>query len=510
MKAFQHSTEAINATNLLPICGNSTASLAGAEALYPTSNHGITGISLFKAPDGQPYTNHGVIIGKTGYGKSVTSIDLTTQIQPHVDLTVIIESGQSWSGYVSTFGPLANSLVIDPNGNNVLNYLDTGGHPLTPQHLKDAVGVMMRMIGLNSSQDINRLRSSKLRKLLLKFYRYHLDQWKSMDAERTEEIAGEFLEMQRLAKHQGREQRPLIDRYMAYKKQQDKCSTPSQSPPENASDNPEFIQFAYAFFSPEESPTHSQFHDWLKKQFARKNSLTTHEELILYGLASWRADEGDNGRLFDGISTFNLHGPVIHIELGLIPNTDKDLKRLAGYIISNYIRNKVTRMPRGTKKLIIVEELGNFLTYEDAESVMSDLFERGRKAQACVLTIVQQLSRIPLTLQNCILNNTSFGMFFRQEDRPNAEALQNGFKLPESTTLELMKLPRPTKEGGSSFICWQSGDDAPAISKAYHIASPEMLYIAQSSGKVFETRAEVLAGYHDVLEGIRIEAHKVR
>lgn len=513
MKAFQHSTEGINVTNLLPICGNSTASLSAAEALYPTANHGITGISLFKAPDGQPYTNHGVVIGKTGFGKSVTSIDLATQIQPHVDLTVIIESGQSWAGYVATFGSLANSLIIDPNGDDVLNYLDPGGHPLSPQHLKDAIGVMMRMIGFDASQALNKLRASKLRTLLQQFYRAHLDQWKTRNKSRVAEISREFGKMQALAQLKKMSKRPLSGRFRVYQdwksgeQPPEALSDPSEAP-DGLDANSDFFCFAYAFLTPEEAPTHSQFHDWLKTQFSEKDKLTTDEELFLLNLGSWRADEGENGRLFDGVTTFHFDGPIILIELGLIPDNDKDLKRLAAYLVSNFVRNKVTRMPRGTKKILIVEELGSFLSFQDAEHIMSDLFERGRKYQACVLTIVQQLTRIPEDLRNCIINNSSFGMFFRQGGSKNAQALQEGFNLPEATTLELTKLPRPTKEAGASFICWQAGDESPSISRAYHLATPEMLYIAESSGKNFEARAKALAAHANILEGIRIEAHK--
>ncbi len=188
MKTFQHITESINAVNLLPVSGNSNESLLGAEAIYPTRNHSIVGVDLFKAPDGSPYTNHGVVIGKTGFGKSVTNIDLAVQVQPHVQTTVIVESGKSWLGYVQTFGKKANSLSIDPNGSDVLNYLDTAGLPLSPQHLKDVIGVQMRMIGFSAHEDVNKLRAARLRKFLLRFYQEHFKKWKALHPERHKRI----------------------------------------------------------------------------------------------------------------------------------------------------------------------------------------------------------------------------------------------------------------------------------------------------------------------------------
>lgn len=511
MKTFQHTTEAVNAVDLLPVNGNSSNSFRLAEAIYPTRNHSVVGLNLFKAPDGSPYTNHAVVVGKTGYGKSVTNIDLAMQLQPHVQTTVIIESGKSWLGYVLTFGDQANSLSIDPNGSDVLNYLDTAGLPLSPQHLKDVIGVQMRMIGFSAHEDVNKLRAAKLRNYLLRFHKEHFAAWQATHQDGFNQIRSEFGKLLEFSKRKKLISKSLSDRFSAFRdwaqkhpeEYQNLETPPLDFDPRSES---EFFRFAYAYLTPEEAPTHSQFHDWLHEELSSNKNI--HDEILLSNLGNWRADSGENGKLFDGVSTFQFDGPIVHIELGMIPDTDKDLKRLAGFIVSNYVRNKITRMPRSAKKLIIFEELGNFLTYEDAKHIISDFYERGRKLQACILTIVQQLSRIPKTLQSCILNNASLGMFFRQEGLENAQAVQEGFRLPEATALELTRLPRPTRESGARFICWQIGHEGPVIHEAYNLATPEMLYIAESSGNHFEEREKTLANYDDVLEGIRIEARK--
>lgn len=485
MRAFLHHTEGINVVNLLPLNGNTDENLMGAEAVYPTRNHGVFGLSLFKDQQGKPYTNHMVILGKTGYGKSVTSLDLASQVQCHCDVIFIVESGGSWSGFVSTFGKEGKSLVIDPNGNSTINYLgDTGELPLSPQHLNDVIGIMSLMIGRSQSEDVNQFRGAKLTDLLWSFYEEYLQQWARHNTARCRTALEEFQKMKLLIEQGEIDEENVSDQFVKMKEWAAAFPTKFSKLPADARSLPtelDQICFLYAFLRPEEAPTHSDFHSWLSARLKKGTSVSKEDQLMLYNLGSWKAERGNRGKLFDGISTFNFNGSAIHVELGLIPNTDKLLKRLAGYIVACYIRNKITRMSRDTKKLVIFEELGSFLSFSGSEHIIADFFERGRKYQACVITIVQQLSRIPPELQSCILNNASLGMFFRQQGQVNASAVQEGFQLPDSTALELTRLPSPTPENGASFISWQAGEDAPLIHYAYCLAPHELLEVAKGN-----------------------------
>lgn len=503
-KAFRHQTEDVTVCNLLPVSGNHDDSLDHAEAIYQTTDNGIFGISLFKNAKGNPFISHGLITGKTGFGKSSGTIDLLTQLQPHTDHFFIIEDGNSYGGWVKTFQKQATSFFIDPNGSDTFNYLDTGGMPLSARHRSDVAAILKLMI---HKDDRHMVSQSKIEDLVYQFYHHHWNQWVKRSPQFFEHACSEFAIARNytdLKEHRGLVSNIYPD-YIEWKRTSPDSYSKTRKQVAGDSINvadEDLFQFTYAFIPREEMPTHSQLHDWL----VERNKAD--EELLKTNLGSWRADRGSKGCLFDGISNVNFDSSVVHVELGRIADTDKQLKALAGFIVSNYIRNTITMMSRNKRKLVVFEELGKFLSIDNADEMVADFFERGRKYNCPVLAVVQQITKVkPESLRNSILGNSSIALCFRQEDRNNASALQQTFNLPESTTLALTKLHAPTKETGSHFLCWQSGGNDPVIHSACNIVSKEMLWVVDSSGDHYEEKQQALAKHDDVLEGIRIETN---
>jgi hypothetical protein len=503
--AFAHRTEDVTVADLLPVSSNNDETLANAEAIYQTANSGIFGLSLFKDKNGTPFTNHGLITGKTGFGKSSTTLDLLSQLQPHLDHAFIIDDGNSYGTWVLTSGDKKSSFIIDPNGQDVLNYFDTGGIPLTPQHASDVAAVLMLMTGRSENEDINITRIAKLKELAREFCLDHQKNWAALNPERFTQVCRDHAAMTLFGvERQYRDAGILFSDFIQWKSSDpDEYRKLLASLPSRISEEGEdLFRFSFAFMHSCEMPAHGMFCDWL----GPKRDATGELDRIRTNLNSWRAGRGCG--LFDGISTFSFTGKVVHIELGLISETDTQLKALAALIVSNNIRNTISRMDRGKRKLVVFEELGRFLSFDNAENILADFCERGRKYFTCVIAVVQQITKIPEALRNSILGNCSFGMFFRQEDSNNAVALQKAFRLPESTTLSLMRLEKPSKESGAHFICWQSDEDGPIIHAGRNIVSPEMLYVADSSGAAYENRKKALAKYDDILEGIKTESRK--
>jgi len=91
----------------------------------------------------------------SGAGKSVTACDLLTQTEGYFAYTVIIEEGLSYGIYTATVEPGARPIIIHPDGDLTINYLDTKGLPLTPDHLSAATALVARMIG-TSAHETNR------------------------------------------------------------------------------------------------------------------------------------------------------------------------------------------------------------------------------------------------------------------------------------------------------------------------------------------------------------------
>src|SRR4029077_8603422 len=66
-------------------------------------------------------------------------------------------------------------------------------------------------------------------------------------------------------------------------------------------------------------------------------------------LEPWSAG-GSYGELFDGVSNVNLTGKIAHFELGYIPESAEELKAAAAFLIANYTRSHMMRLPRALRK----------------------------------------------------------------------------------------------------------------------------------------------------------------
>src|SRR5258708_17340627 len=77
-------------------------------------------------------------------------------------------------------------------------------------------------------------------------------------------------------------------------------------------------------------------------------------------LLPWCRD-GNYGPLFDGESNISLTGKIAHFELGYIPESAKELKSAAGFLITNYTRQHIITMPRTLPTRNVYEEVTLFL-----------------------------------------------------------------------------------------------------------------------------------------------------
>ena len=107
--------------DLLPLSSTFTGHLDGAEALYDGSNHNLIGVRNFLS--GTPQL--AVLLGMTRAGKSAFMCDLLSQTDPYYDFTLIVEEGLSYGIWTQAQG--STPIVIQPDGDLTLNYLDTQG-----------------------------------------------------------------------------------------------------------------------------------------------------------------------------------------------------------------------------------------------------------------------------------------------------------------------------------------------------------------------------------------------
>ena len=70
---------------------------------------------------------------------------------------------------------------------------------------------------------------------------------------------------------------------------------------------------------------------------------------------------GTNSGLSADIPRLSLTGRIAHFDLTYIPESNKQLKELAGFLIANYGRQHIITLPRGKRKRVIFEEVARTL-----------------------------------------------------------------------------------------------------------------------------------------------------
>ena len=508
-----------NVANLLPFVGDSADSLQGAHALYHGWQGNLVGMKIFKGEPGHESPQLALTTGKAGGGKSAFLVDALTQTAPHIDFGVIIDEGNSHGAFLEVNSNRASrTFIVDVNGAESLNYLSTGRLPLSHFHLTDVVSIAKNMAGERKDEDANNRRHAVLSRVFHEFYRVWFERWKAKSPEKLVKVT-QALAAVRCFQRLFKKDEALAESWSDFKEWEkgkpDELAQESEnyrreleSLSQNSNDS-ELMFLAYAFMEREEYPVHSDFHDFLEDYEKRAERDRDEVTALVTLLEPWRADRGTRGRLFDGHSTVDFSAKYVHIELGRMQDADPTLKALVSRVVSGTIRNEIMRRSRAEKKLLIIEELGAFLTIKGGKELVQDMYQRMRKHNTWVCSVIQQISSLPPDLARSVVGNCRQAYLFRQKEERDLEALQKAFDLPDSI-IELMKqFPEPSKERGAPFIFWEDLGGKTRATLCFNLVSREMLYVAGSSGTHFEKRKQSLAAYESAFKGVLEETAKL-
>ena len=146
---------------------------------------------------------------------------------------------------------------------------------------------------------------------------------------------------------------------------------------------------AFAYFRPEQSPTHSGLVEQLL--YSPRGGLREREESDRVGklLKAWGRD-GERGKLFDGVSNVRIDGRVAHFELGQIPEHATEMRAAANFLVANYGRQKIISMPRAVPKIAIFEEAARTLDIPGGVKMIQEYYRQMRKFGCNILAVVQQ------------------------------------------------------------------------------------------------------------------------
>ncbi|HEX3719548.1 MAG TPA: hypothetical protein VH595_16460 [Verrucomicrobiae bacterium] len=515
--------------DMLPVSSTFTGHLATAEAIYDGPHDNLVGIETFSGSLDNKSPQHAVLLGMSGAGKSVTVCDLLSQTEGYFGYTVIIEEGLSYGIYTATVEPGARPIIIHPDGDLTINYLDTKGLPLTPDHLSAATALVARMIGTSSQEDKQMLRQAQIAKYLNLLYEDAFQDWQKKRHDQLLNITRHAMALQNFRVEKMPPGATTLETFADFR---DQANQPEPGPNAPAArgdrwnewgqayldkfSEAEVLKFlkdprtskevrnlAFAYFTPDEFPTHRMLQElmMLDPIGAERDQIMEIATLIL----PWCRD-GNYGCLFDGTSNLSLTGKIAHFELGYIPESAKELKAAAGFLITNHARKHIMTLPRAVRKRNIYEEVARFLDIPGGQEIVQESYAQLRKFNCWNISIVQQYARFKQSrIRSAVFGNSRQFFIMRQNDRADLDDMGKDIALPDVTQHAIMNYPLPDHQAGqkySPFTYLHTDSTRNLCGTVHNVASPEMLYCSSSSGEHFDKRARELRQSPNIVEGI--------
>jgi hypothetical protein len=519
--------------DMLPVTSTFTGHLATAEAIYDGPHNNLVGIETFSGSGDSKTPQHAVLLGMSGAGKSVTVCDLLSQTEGYFGYTVIIEEGLSYGIYTATVEEGTRPIIIHPDGDLTINYLDTKGLPLTPDHLSAATALVARMIGTSAQEDKQMLRQAQIAKYLNLLYEDAFQDWQKKRHDQLLDIARHALALQKFRSVRMPPGATSLETFADFRDQAE-LGTNARSLGAAARLNEwgkeylsqfseadvlrflkdpktskEVRNLAFAHFAPDEFPTHQMLQElmMLDPMGAERDQIIEIATLLL----PWCRD-GNYGCLFDGTSNLSLTGKIAHFELGYIPESAKELKSAAGFLITNHARKHIMTLPRAIRKRNVYEEVARFLDIPGGQEIIQESYAQLRKFNCWNISIVQQYTRFKQSrIRSAVFGNSRQFFILRQNDRADLEDMGKDIALPEVTQHAIINYPLPDHQSGqkySPFTYFHTDSVRNLCGTVHNVASPEMLYCSSSSGEHFDRRARELKQSPSVVEGIIQHAHR--
>jgi hypothetical protein len=422
----------------------------------------------------------------------------------------IIEEGLSYEIYTRTVEPNARPIIIQPDGDLTINYLDTHGLPLTAEQLASAMALVAKIAGVSSDEDKQLSREAQIAKYIMLLYEDVFEEWSRRNAERLLEIARHACILAKLKRT--RPGTTTLDVFVDFRDLQRTNGDLANQQLAGVTEE-EALRFlkepntrrevrnlALAYFASSEYPTHRMLQELIQLDGsdAAAGDLATR-------LMPWCAD-GNYGCLLDGASNISLTGKIAHFELGYIPEAAKLLRAVAGFLITNYTRQHIITMPRRLRKRNVYEEVARLLDIPGGEQIVKESYAQMRKFNCWNISIVQQYGRFKESrIRSAVFGNSRQFFLMRQNDRADLEDMGSDIGLTELTKHAILSYPLPDQQSGEKFAAFtylHSDAQNPICGTAHNVASSEMLYVSGSSGAQFDERARKLRGTKDVVSAI--------
>jgi hypothetical protein len=501
--------------DILPITAGTEAYLDRGQVIFDNEDGGLMGYAAFLGST----PLHTFVTGASRAGKSVTCISILSQLAGMLGFVVIVESGNSWGTFVKAMN--GQSVVVKSDGTMTINYFDTAGTPLAPSHIDFCVSVAL---GMARTVDEDRLTERKglLEKCVIELYRDRFRAWKAANPHKYRVLRRVYAALKAFGRDRAETWETFSDlltlwqelaaadpvehaRYLEAVTEREMVELEKSSEGDR-----ELTAFAHVFYEPGDYPTHSAFVELLETGGGLRNEGEKTELLkISRALAAWRKG-GSYGVLFDGVNNVNLAANVVHFELGEIPDSAIDLKRMVGFILTNRVRAEVVKRPRSEKKVFVYEEASIILNLPGGAELFLESLAQMAKYACQVMIVTQQLAQF---MENEKVAKVAMGncrqFLILRNSVDDLEELARRISLPEVLAYKasLFKPPAdlPPTDRYASMVYFNPGAGINAVARVY--APKEVLWVADSEGAKFQERMTVLKGSNNIIESIKHHAH---
>jgi hypothetical protein len=501
----------------MPLSSTFTGHLGEAQALYDSPGGGLVGVRLVTG-NGTP--QHTICVGVNGSGKSAFMMDLMSQTDCEWSYRFFQEEGLAFVTQAQLCG--MRSLVLRESGEATLNPFDTLGLPLTSAAVSRVVRTCMKLVGLSRDEDRNRRREGLIGEYVRSLYEDFSEDAKNADEARWFALSRRALAANRLRAGDD----DFLDGWLRLAELEraspgeaaERIAGPSEDDVLRRSIDPEGRRQAesvlFATLGAAEYPRFAAL-----VAMVRHGRLPGHSSAAAAAELDFLAAEmgkglragGLVGGFIDGPTNVDIRGAGVHLDTSRLP--EGTLKELAGFVVFDHVRQHVITLPRSAPKVMLLDELRRILLIPGAREFVKELLAQMRKYRCVFIGAFQEASQIDdidPALTDLLLGQCKQFFLMRQNNADQVRRIARVIGLPAAAERAVLRHPLVEHQAGprkASFFTFFSGEGEASLCGTVRVeVDPAMLYVAESSGAVFDRRAKALEGYPSVLEGVLCES----
>jgi hypothetical protein len=505
---YRHKIDDLNLANMWPAGSTSKADLETADWISDGDRNNLIGGKLFAGAQ----SLHMFCAATTGAGKSVLLQTVALQTAHNFKFIAVIDDGLSWMTTCRKMDSSNRPIIVRSNGGQTFNPFDTRRLPLTSQHLASTTALCHLLVGQHADADKDKLRAAILSETIMNLYGVAYRRWRKDNPSGHYQLCIEAARILEFQRQQGLE--TFLEAYLESRSFPDLLPAGDDESGALALDRDPATEhlvqsLAFAFWSPGMFPTLSDLQDELHSASFGKGPHTELCATLASLLRPWLRD-GRYGPIVDGPSNVHLGSAqisesnplkVVHFELGELGESEADLRAVAGFLITNELRNHIQGMPRGIRKQVVIEEMVSFLKVPNGAEIVVDYYQKMRKYSCQVTSVFQNYSTLleaSPKVAKAIVSNSSAMLLLRNHNRKDLDQLGEFMPrpLPEVIKDQITRFPKPSELAGdqayAGFVYVRLDQEEPRFTVGRNYISHEVEDITSSSGDVFERKKKEL------------------